>query len=447
MIVNTEISTYQQISDRVSLRKVWDLLKATPHSGQAPIVEDFDNNKDLNNYVVVLGRRSGKSFSTAMIVLRELLIPYSNTILLSPAYKNSDIMFKEVLKHVQTLGLPVKSMNKNQFQIELENGAKFTSVTQTNYESALGSRLSLLVVDETQSIADIKSIVEEILGPMLLDYGIRDNGTLYGRSVFLGTPRGVGTPFHALFLKELGHKNWKSYNSPSTCNPLLPKAYLEQQKEILPDHVYRQELLAEWLSKGSGVFFAFDPNSNLYDPEEITFNKDAVYIEGLDFGHTDSTANILVYVDRAGNYFVHDAYQEAAKPTKDHVKAFKAMENRNPGTLEERFGDPSAAQTLLDLRTQFDYEVSKATNKVAPGIACINDLMAVQGYDKKPKLFINKNLAELIRQIRMVTYKDTKSSTDPFEKDPDGTHWDLLAALRYAIYTHHRRQQAGIVVV
>lgn len=448
MVVNEEIGTYQKVSDKVRLSKVWDLRQATPHTGQQPIVIDFDNNPDVNCFVVVLGRRSGKSMSTSLIVLREMLIPYSNTILLTPAYKNSDIMFKEVLKHIQALGLPIKQLNKNQFTIELENGAKFTSVTQTNYESALGSRLSLLVVDETQSIPDIKSIYEEILGPMQLDFGTRENGVLYAKSVFLGTPRGVGTAFHALYLKELTHSNWKSYNSPSYCNPLLPVAYLDQQKELLPDHVYRQEILAEWLSKGSGVFFAYDPEHNLYDPEEITFGDDAVYVCGLDFGHTDATAKLLVYTDNAGNYYVHDAYQQAARPTKEHVKAFRSIEERNKGILEERYGDPSAAQTLLDLRTQYDYEVSKASNKIAPGLACINDLFALQGYDKKPKLRINKNLKELLRQIQSVTYKDTgKNGSDPFNSDPEHSHWDLLAAFRYAIYTHHRRAMAGITVV
>jgi hypothetical protein len=447
LIVNEEIRLYQEVSKKVKLSKVWDLVGMSPHSGQAPIVDDFDNSDFINNYVIVLGRRCGKSASTALIVLRELLIPYSNTILLSPSYKNSDIMFKEVLKHVKKLDLPITAMNKNQFQLELENGAKFTSVTQTNYESALGSRLSLLVVDETQSIPDIKSIYEEILGPMQLDYGVKENGNLYANAFFLGTPRGVGTAFHSLFLKDLIHKNWKSYNSPSTCNPILPKAYLDQQKDILPDHVYRQEILAEWLTKGSGVFFSFSPEDNLYDPEILEFSKDSIIITGHDFGYSDSTAMLLAYVDNAGNYFVHDIYQQAAKPTKEHVQAFKKLEESNPGILEARYGDPSAAQTILDLRTEYDYEIEKANNKIAPGIACINDLMACQGYNKKPKLFINQNLVELIRQIKSITYNGSKNSTDPFGKDSEGSHWDLIAAFRYAVYTHFRRNQAGIAVV
>jgi len=92
--------------------------------------------------------------------------------------------------------------------------------------------------------------------------------------------------------------------------------------------------------------------------------------------------------------------------------------------------------------------VDRASNKIAAGIACINDLMAPQGFNKKPKLYINKNLTELRRQVQSVTYKETgKNTTDPFNSDPEGSHWDLLAAFRYAVYTHYRREQAGIAIV
>ena len=447
MVINEEIRTYQEVSNKVSLQKVWDLLKATPHTGQKPIVDVFDNDDTVNCYVVVLGRRSGKSYSTAMIVLRELLIPYSNTILLTPSYKNSDILFKETLKHIMSLGLPIKAMNKNAFTIELENGARFSSVTQTNYESSLGSRLSLLVVDESASVQGLKSIYEEILGPMLLDYGVRENGSLYAKVVMIGTPKGVGTEFHNFYLKELSQPNWRSFHSPSYCNPLLPKAYLDQQKEILPDFIFRQEILAEWLSKGQGVFFAFDPAYTLYDPEVVKFTKDSEYVAGYDFGYADSTAMVLVYVNRQGEFFVHDIYQQNARPTKEHVANFKALEKKSKGINIARYYDPSAVQLALDIRTQFDYDMTKASNRVAPGLACINNLMAIQGMNKKPKLFINKELGELIRQIRSVTYKEGKNQVDPFTKDVSGTHWDLLAALRYAVYTYTRQQEAGIAIV
>ena len=451
MIINKEIEIYQQVSDKISLKKVWDLVKMTPHSGQSPIIEDFDNDPNANVYTVCLGRRSGKSLSTALIVLRELLIPYSNTILLTPSYKNSKILFKEVLKFVRELELPIAEINKGAFTITLENGSAFGSFTQSNISSALGSRCSLLVVDETQSVQGVLEILNQELGPMLLDYGVQETGILYANIVFLGTPRGKNTEFHTLFTRaELPeYKNYRSYQSPSTCNPLLPLEYLEGQKLILPELTYRQEILAEWVSTGSGVFHAFDQELNLYDPEEIVLTG-VKWISGYDFGLSDATAQISACVTEAGDFYIAEAYMKNQLPTKKHLENFRAQDAKFTGPNVGMFGDPSAAQLMLDLSSTYEYYISKANNKVGPGLQCLNDLMAPQGMNRKPKLYVSKHLHELIHQISNVEYKNgaglNSQNGELFAPPPDRSHhWDLIAALRYCIYTYHRQSAAGMV--
>lgn len=454
MIINKEIELYQQVSDKISLQKVWNLLEMTPHSGQSPIIDDFDNDPIANVFTVCLGRRSGKSLSTSLIVIRELLIPFSNTILLTPSYKNSKILFKEVLKFVHELGLPIAEINKGAFTITLENGASFGSFTQSNISSALGSRCSLLVVDETQSVSGVLDILNQELGPMLLDYGVRDSGVLYANIVFLGTPRGKNTEFHTLFERaELPeYKNYRSYQSPSTCNPLLPKEYIEGQKAILSDLVYRQEILAEWVSTGSGVFHAFDQDLNIYNPDEIDLSG-CKFINGYDFGLSDSTAMVSAYITNQGDYYVAEAYMANQMPTKKHLENFKAQDlkfkdSKNVGM----YGDPSAAQLLLDLASTYNYYISKANNRVAPGLQCLNDLMAPQGMNRKPKLYISSKLTTLIHQISNVEYKNGAGSAglngDLFSPPADRSHhWDLIAALRYCIYSHYRQNTAGSVIL
>lgn len=450
MVLNKEILTYQQVSDRVSLQKVWDLVSMTPHSGQSPIIYDFDNDDFANVFTICLGRRSGKSLSTALIVLRELLIPFSNTILLTPSYKNSKVLFKEVLKFVHELQLPIAEINKGAFTITLENGASFGSFTQSNISSALGSRCSLLVVDETQSVQGVLDILNQELGPMLLDYGIRPSGILYANIVFLGTPRGKNTEFHVLFTRaELPeYSNYRSYQSPSTCNPLLPKEYLESQKQILPDITYRQEILAEWVSTGSGVFYAFNQELNLYDPDELDL-RGVKWISGYDFGLSDATAQVSAYITERGDYYIAEAYMQNQLPTKKHLENFKKQDNKFTGENVGRYGDPSAAQLLLDLSSTYDYYISKASNSVSTGLQCINDLMAPQGMNRKPKLYINKHLHELIHQISNVEYKNGAArggAGELFSPPADKSHhWDLIAALRYCVYSYYKQSAAGEV--
>ena len=78
-----------------------------------------------------------------------------------------------------------------------------------------------------------------------------------------------------------------------------------------------------------------------------------------------------------------------------------------------------------------------AKNDVMASIQYINQLFAPSGVNQKPRLYIHEDLVELIRQLSRVRFKpsNTKKSHDPFIKDPEGTHWDLIAALRYALFS------------
>jgi len=450
LVLNEEVNLYQSISKKIKLSKIWDLLGMTPHSGQTGVIDAFDNDPTKNSYVLTLGRRSGKSVQAGVIAIRELLIPFSNTILLAPTYRNSKIIFDEVYKLVLKLKLPIKALNKNQFTIELENGSKFSALTESNVEAGLGSRCSLLIVDETQSISNIMYIIESLIGPMLLDYGVTEEGILFSNIVFLGTPRGVASDFYELYLYELTRGNWKSFTAPSSCNPLLPRKYLDDQKDILSERAYQQEIEAKWLTAGAGVFFAFDLDINLYDPNEIDL-RGSNFITGHDFGALDSTAMIYIYTNPAGDFYLDATYMANMRTTAQHAIAFKALRDKDPKAQQEgSYGDPSAAQSMLDLRNTYDYDITKGYNKIAAGIAIINELMAPQGLNRKPKLFVNKNLAELITQIQMITYKNGVGpqaiNGDPFNKHREH-HFDLIHAMRYAVVSHYRQNQAALAVL
>ena len=449
-VVNQEIKLYQDISKKIRLKKVWELLEMVPHSGQTGMIEAFDNDPTKNSFVLTLGRRSGKSVQAGIIALRELLIPFSNTILLAPSYRNSKVIFDEVYKLVLKLKLPIKSINKNQFVIELENGSRFGAFTESNIEAALGSRVSLILVDETQSIPSIMHILESLIGPMLLDYGVTETGILFANMVFLGTPRGVGTSFHELFLYELTRDNWQSFSAPSHCNPLLPLAYLDDQKGILSERAYQQEIEAMWLTAGAGVFFAFDVVDNVYDPDELRL-KGTDFITGHDFGALDSTAMVYIHVNKQGDFYVHDTYMANSRTTFQHHREFcRILDKDKEAHQQGAYGDPSAAQSMMDLRGTYNYDIQKGYNKIAPGIAIMNELFEKQGLDRKPKLFINKNLKELITQLQLITYKNEvgmqSNSGDPFAKHKDH-HFDLVHALRYAVVTHYRQNLSAVAVL
>ena len=438
IVQNTEVLEYQKASAAIQLKSVAKLIDFVPHRGQKPVFYAFDEQQSIyNNFVLLLGRRTGKSYVTSVTILRELLLPHSSTILLAPTFNNAQIIYRNVLKLVDLLKVPIKSVNRGSFKLELKNGAKFSANSEMNVESSLGSSQSLIVVDEAQSINDLKRIIEQLLVPTLLDYGTRDSGILWARMMFLGTPRGEDNPLTDYFYKELTLDNWKSFTAPSTTNPTLPAEYFEKLKLEMSDIAYRQEILAEIIGGDEQVFHAFDRALNLYEDGDYIFNEHSWYINGIDIGFSDSTANVMIYRTPDGSYYVQKAYIQNRTTTETHVNNYKVLEMDMRGQNDARYCDPAAAQTINDYIVTYEYDVIPAKNDVMASLQYINQLLAPSGINRKPRLYIHKDLKELIRQISRVRYKPAlgKKSSDPFMKDPEGTHWDLIAALRYALFS------------
>jgi len=438
VVKSIEVEEYQKAAAKIKLKTISTLLEFVPHKGQQPLFYSFDQESDIfNNFVLLFGRRTGKSEVTSVIATRELFLPHSSTVLLTPVFSNAQIIFNNVLKKVEQLGMPIKSINRGSFRLELENGARFSANSASNVEAALGSSNSLIIVDETQSIPDIKRILNQLLVPTLLDYGVRDSGVLWAHQILLGTPRGEENELTDYYYNELILKNWKSFTAPSTTNPILPTAYIEQMRLELGDLIFRQEILAEILGSGDNVFHAFDRSLNLFTDTDVIFNRHSYFICGIDVGWSDSTANLAIYRTPGGSYYVRQAYQKNQTTTEQHVKNYLEMEGLMSGVCDIRYCDPSAAQTIADYITTYDYDVVAAKNDVAPSIQYINQLFAPSGINKKPRLYIHEDLVELTRQVSRIRFKpsNTKKSNDPFIKDPEGTHWDLVAALRYALFS------------
>jgi hypothetical protein len=450
-VQNQDVIAYQQAADTIKLKSVAKLIEFTPHAGQKPIFWTIDEEAEkYNNLVLLLGRRCGKSQVTSVIVLRELLLPHSSTILLAPTFNNAQIIWKNVMQLVDTLNLPIKSVNRGQFKLELMNGARFSANSEMNIESSLGSSNSKIVVDEAQSIATLKHIIDQLLLPTLLDYGTRPSGILWGSMIFLGTPRGEDNVLTDYYYKELTYDSWKSFQAPSTSNPTLPAAYFEKLRKELPELVYRQEILAEIIGSDENVFHAFNKDINTYDDETAAklFNEYSLYICGIDIGWSDSTANIFIYRMPNGDYYVQDAYSKNMTTTENHIKNYKNIESNLIGEYDIRYGDPAAAQALNDYSETYDCDVVPAQNDVKESIQYINTLFSPSGVNKKPRLYVHKRLGELIRQLTRVKYKvnNGRGSKDPFIKDTEGTHWDLIAALRYALYSD-RYNAASISII
>ena len=222
---------------------------------------------------------------------------------------------------------------------------------------------------------------------------------------------------------------------------MVTAEFLESQKELLPEAIYLREYEASVdVISGGEVFSEFNRKTNLIKADVlapiIRNDKDAFIIAGLDVGATDESAYVLVKVEN-GTYYVFAFWAESGNDEEAIANKVKALENEWGIIPEIRFIDPSAKITSLGLANTYDLPFYPGKNNIKEGIALLNQLF------RNKKLYISDDLMKLVEQIESIEYKETTGkSGDPFKRVA-GHHFDLVHALRYAVYTHYKQYNGG----
>jgi hypothetical protein len=156
-----------------------------------------------------------------------------------------------------------------------------------NPESILGLGFKGIVVDEAARIpADV------------WHYTIRPTlAQTMGWATLISTPNGRGW-FYDLHTrgKDPAETDYASFHFPSKSNPYFPKEEWEEARRTLPEDVFRQEYLAEFLEDSAGVFRNVDDCLT----SDIRPQTSEIVI-GCDLAkHTDHT--VLIAMDRKSGH-------------------------------------------------------------------------------------------------------------------------------------------------
>jgi hypothetical protein len=114
-----------------------------------------------------------------------------------------------------------------------------------NPDNIRGFGFQGLVIDEAASIP--QDVWHFVLRPTIAQ-------TL-GWAVFVSTPKGRNW-FYDLFTRGMdpGEKDHASFSFPSKASPYFPEKEWEEARRTLPEDVFRQEYMAEFLEDSAGVF-------------------------------------------------------------------------------------------------------------------------------------------------------------------------------------------------
>ena len=219
-----------------------------PHPGQQKILGSA---KKRN--VACMGRRFGKTYLLVDIILNQPggalagLDGYGRHGLPCAWYAPSDSYFSRVFQEIarEYSGVIRKATSQPRPVIEFRNGGRIDFWTFENpMKCGRGNHYARVVVDEAAPARHLEEAWEKTITWTLAD--------LDGDAWFISTPNGINY-FHDLYRKGETDPDWISHTAPSMDNPYLPDGWMEQQRGNMPELIFAQEVLAQFVTFGAGL--------------------------------------------------------------------------------------------------------------------------------------------------------------------------------------------------
>ena len=251
------------------------------HPGQREIVLN-----DARFKVLACGRRWGKTRLGALLCLSTAMRK-GRAWWVAPSYKMAAVGWRLVTQLAQQV--PGATIHKADQMIQIPGGGTVQVRSADNPQSLRGEGLDGLVMDECAFT--MEAAWTEALRPALSDR--------LGWALFISTPKGRNWFWRAFVRGQEGGEEWKSWQFPTVTNPYISPSEVEAARLSLPERIFRQEYLAEFIDDAGGVF------RHVVDAATATLQSAPTaghqYAMGVDWGkHNDYTViTVLDLVDMA----------------------------------------------------------------------------------------------------------------------------------------------------
>jgi hypothetical protein len=233
----------------------------------------------------------------------------------------------------RTLADVIARKSSTDKRIELLTGGVIDFWTLDDGDAGRGRKYARAVLDEAAMVRGLDSAWQKAIRPTLAD--------LKGDAWFLSTPRG-----HDFFWKahawgqSSDHPEWASWTMPTASNPYIDADEIEAARKQLPERVFRQEFLAEFIEDAGGVFRlvaeAVDRGRNANEPPQ----QGRSYTLGVDLARVEDFT-VLCVLDGDGRQVYHERFNQIS--WERQIASIKAVADRYRATIyldSTGVGDP-----------------------------------------------------------------------------------------------------------
>lgn len=367
--------------------------------------------------IATCGRRWGKTSACVMELIRFACErPRSVCWWVSPVYRQALRAFRLTKGMVKDIA--VKAL-RGELRIVLENGSVIEFRSADNPDTLRGEGVHFLVIDEAATVK--QEAWEEVLRPTLSDTG--------GRAMIVGTPKGRNW-FYRLWVRGQDDRfpQYESWSFPTSSNPLIPPEEVEEARLTLPENVFRQEYLAEFLDESAGVFRNI---RSCIEGEEEPPRDGHRYVIGWDVAKRQDFS-VFTVMDLDTRHVVHlERVNQIEYSRQLDILESLAKEYHDARILMDStgVGDPLLEQAE---DRGLDVEGFQITAKSKQQLI---ENLAV-GVERKQLTF--PHIPVLIHELEMFQYELTRSGHIRYEA-PQGAHDDTVLSLALAWWavSHH----------
>ena len=410
--------------------KWFDFMEYKPHNGQVKL--HFPSKEDARFFVMVCGRRFGKSTAAAMEATYYASQPNKRIGLVGLSYDKADIMFREVWKRM-VIGKAndIDKASEKERYIRFKWGSVVEAKSADNPDSLVGAGLDLLVIDEAAKVK--KKIWEMYLSPTLAD--VKDS-----KCIFITTPQGFNW-IYDLFLLGKSDILWESHQAPSWENQYaFPEGksdpFLIERKRNMSKEMFDQEFGSAFTSF-EGKVYPFDRNTDVghypYNPNYPTFCS-------IDFGYRMPAVGWFQVHRIQGEWHINvidEIVHEKNIKTDELINKIKSK----PYNVRTYYGDPAGMQAQgqsglgdIEIFRRNGINVRSIRDKVSRNIA--SGISHVRGFIENANgnryLHLDNKCLGLAEDLENYRYPEAVENKD-LKPEPlkDGRHDHGCDMLRY----------------
>jgi phage FluMu gp28-like protein len=237
------------------------------HDGQLRILKHIKSKVDAKYITIKCSRQWGKTLFAIQLLLFHSINEKSTIGWFSPYISQCKKVMRQIVDAIRMSGL-INDYNQTDRIITLINGSKIYFFGVDNDDAIRGNTFDYVICDEAAFFP--KDVFDEVIRPTLLVKG--------KKCYIISTPKGKSNWFYKYYIQD-GIK-YTSVEGNYLENKYVPLDEIEAAKQTLPQHIFRQEFLGEFLDSEFQVFQNVENVSVLKSWAKPTKNNYA----GLDLG-------------------------------------------------------------------------------------------------------------------------------------------------------------------